>query len=336
VCSCPAANQCGNECVDKSTDTDHCGSCNHACPPFSSCSGGECECPGSQTECAGVCVDTKTSASHCGGCGTLCAPNYACQNGLCTCLLTPCGGACVDTQTDPNNCGSCGNACAYGQCVAGQCPTCIPGGLLILVDTSGSMVENVTGGTKLQAVLSAVTTFAQESGSTGLAVGIEYFPELTSSGNSSCSLNSYTTPDAPIADLPANGPAIVATMANQSADGASVITAVVSGGIAAVREWIGTHPSRKGAIVLINDGGIGIGCSAETQATAAAAASEGFNNTPSASTYVIGVGTPYAEDSQMWTAVAAAGGGTSESTGTQGATAVLAALRAIRASYMCP
>jgi hypothetical protein len=120
----------GSGCVDLQTDAAHCGSCDKACPPGSTCAGGACACGPTLTDCGGACVDTQSDPKHCNGCGDACPGGEVCNLGACSAscgTLTNCNGACVDTQTSATNCGSCGNTCGQGTtCQAGKCAC--PGG----------------------------------------------------------------------------------------------------------------------------------------------------------------------------------------------------------------
>jgi len=377
ACVCPPANACGSECVDKNTNVDHCGACYNQCPGVASCVAGVCECPAPAVACGLVCVNTQTDPNHCGGCDQQCAAGYSCSNGTCTCLHTSCAGQCVDTQTDASNCGGCGqvcpatatcqngaclcpagtptecggtcvdlstnnehcgscdNACGFGQCQGGQCPTCAPGGLLLLLDRSGSMSSNCGSQTCVQAELSAVETFVQDTESEGLSVGVTYFPRPPN-GNALCTIADYAQPDVAIDLLPGNASPIVNSGIGSMANGLSVVVGALGGGIEAASGWAAGHAG-PGAVVMINDGGMGIGCNTETVAQAVATASAGFAGTPSIRTFVIGVNPGgYAIDTQWWNEVPAAGGGTLTNTGNLGAAAILDALRTIRAEFTCP
>jgi hypothetical protein len=97
--------QCGAECVDLATDTDHCGSCTVSCAAGQHCDGGQCACPAATPDpCTGdagaFCTDTQTDPDHCGSCGKACSAGLAC-----------CAGGCVDTQSDSSNCLGCGIVC---------------------------------------------------------------------------------------------------------------------------------------------------------------------------------------------------------------------------------
>ncbi len=339
ACACPPASTCGSECVDKSTSEAHCGACNNACPPGASCVDGVCECPGSQLACGAVCVNTQTDAAHCGGCGQACPTGATCQAGTCVCppaLPTVCGNRCVNTNTDEDHCGQCNNACSFGSCVGGQCPNCTPSGMLILLDTSGSM--STTGGTetRFQAQLGAVETFVQDADSAGLSVGVMYYPR-TSGGYALCGAPSYAAPDVSIALLPANAGPIVASMTGKEADNASVIIGPLGGAIGIVRTWAtAAQPTSPGAVVMINDGGMGFACASETVAQAVAAATAGYTGSPSVVTHIIAVGTDStSEDQEWWNQVPAASGGTLTVTANAGKTNILQALRTIRSTLLC-
>ncbi|MCC6649219.1 MAG: hypothetical protein IT374_27075, partial [Polyangiaceae bacterium] len=375
ACACPAANQCGNECVDKSTSPNHCGACGKKCPAGATCVNGACDCPGGAVACGTACVDTQASQQHCGGCNKPCSAAQKCAGGTCQCLKKDCGGACVDPDTDEKNCGDCGVACAAGatcsvgvckcpagkpdtclgacvdkqtdpkncgdcgvdcggnSCVGGQCSTCTPGALMILLDRSGSMGDSLASSTRVKEVTEAVKAFIQEPESTGISVGATFYPR--GGVSSSCVASDYATPDAAIAALPGNISAIVSAMANGIASGNSVFNAPLSAGIDGARTWTLTHPGAPAAVVVINDGGIGNGCTGDAAQSVATAAA-GLSGAPSVPTYVIGLGTPVTADITEWTDISTAGGGTMTNTGTSGRAGILSALRAIRTTVSCP
>jgi len=87
---CPAGETlCGTECVDLSSDVDHCGACGNACEEDEVCFDGSCdsECGGGLTNCSGSCVDTDSDEHHCGRCDNECPtpPNAepVCEGGEC-------------------------------------------------------------------------------------------------------------------------------------------------------------------------------------------------------------------------------------------------------------
>jgi hypothetical protein len=108
--------ECGLDCIDLSTNVEHCGSCDRACPAAASgCKGGACVCLDGAAVCGEECVDLSTDSNHCGKCTTTCDSNSICDNGVCTSCpkgQSACDEECIDLQTDDYNCGKCGNECS--------------------------------------------------------------------------------------------------------------------------------------------------------------------------------------------------------------------------------
>jgi hypothetical protein len=331
-CKCPGTQtQCGAACVDTSNNLQHCGSCNTACGPYESCSAGACKC--TKTLCGGICKDTQTDPSNCGTCGVSCAQGATCQAGTCVCpgsQPTACGGKCVDTSTDAANCGTCGNVCGLGACKAGVCQTCLPGGMMVLIDRSGSM-----SGTKFTSTIDAVGAFVQEPASSGLSVGVNFYPRLSGS-TTLCATSDYAVPDVAISTLPGATQTILFALSGKSPNTASVFSPPLEAALKNVRDWRLANPNRLGAVVMINDGGIGIGCSSDSLTWASSAASSAYGGTPSVPTHIIGLGTPSTNEVQQWTTIAAAGGGTLYHLPSVSTQAVLGALQTARAALMCP
>lgn len=78
---------CGKYCADLSTDSFHCGACNHGCNlADEECDGGVCVpvgCGPGLTNCSGYCADLSSTSFHCGACGNTCADGQACVQGAC-------------------------------------------------------------------------------------------------------------------------------------------------------------------------------------------------------------------------------------------------------------
>lgn len=95
VCQCQAGLAlCGAECIDLTSNGNHCGACGTICggaTPF--CSGSVCSatCAVGQTPCGNSCVDVLSDAANCNGCGLACTGGYECTGGMCTC---PTGASC--------------------------------------------------------------------------------------------------------------------------------------------------------------------------------------------------------------------------------------------------
>ncbi len=141
--SCPDTQiACDGQCVDASTNTNHCGSCNNTCGDSEVCQSGQCTCRQDQTECDGECADLSSDADHCGSCGNACDGEFgACSGGECGCgaglTLDSDSGECIDTANDPLNCGSLGNECGEREsCQGGSCE-CREG----LTDCNGTCVD---------------------------------------------------------------------------------------------------------------------------------------------------------------------------------------------------
>jgi len=129
VCSGGTTN-CSGQCVNTSSDTNHCGSCGTKCATGQSCVNGTCKlvCGTGLTNCSNKCVDTKTDTANCGSCGTTCPSGQVCQNGSCSLVcgtgLTNCSNTCVDLKTDESHCGTCTKVCSSSQvCTNGACVT---------------------------------------------------------------------------------------------------------------------------------------------------------------------------------------------------------------------
>ena len=86
--------ECGETCVDNSTDEGNCGSCGNSCQYGEICYNGNCYvicegcgCPPGLIDCGGTCVDNSTDEDNCGTCGNTCESDEICDNG--TCVSTP-------------------------------------------------------------------------------------------------------------------------------------------------------------------------------------------------------------------------------------------------------
>jgi hypothetical protein len=127
----PGFSNCGDVCVDLSSNRRHCGSCGAACVPGEQCEDGQCElsCREGLTDCFGLCVDTETDRRFCGFCDRFCGVGQACEGGECVTRcpapLVDCGGVCTSLEFDPSHCGACGNQCPG---LPNAEPTCVGGG----------------------------------------------------------------------------------------------------------------------------------------------------------------------------------------------------------------
>jgi len=79
----PGTVQCGDTCVETSTDSQNCGACGAACSGGNVCVGGACVCPVGQGVCNGLCTNVATDPKNCGQCGLQCGASQACNQGVC-------------------------------------------------------------------------------------------------------------------------------------------------------------------------------------------------------------------------------------------------------------
>lgn len=80
-CTCAPENLCGPDCIDKTSDAHHCGTCERSCGTNEVCTKSNCECPG--RVCDGRCLDTQYDNANCGDCGKACLANRECVDSSC-------------------------------------------------------------------------------------------------------------------------------------------------------------------------------------------------------------------------------------------------------------
>lgn len=74
---------CGDQCVDLTSSSEHCGQCGQSCEAPRSCQSGECVCPNGSEYCDGECIDVSSDGEHCGSCWDACLSGYICVDGDC-------------------------------------------------------------------------------------------------------------------------------------------------------------------------------------------------------------------------------------------------------------
>ena len=126
---CEAGTVCDGDCVDTTSDPNHCGGCGTVCE-------------------SGDCFD---SWCYCGMVPCGCADGEICH------------GACVDTTTDSTNCGGCGYVCEFGECADSM--VSVHGGIYLLcraiASTRPSMPTTVAVATTIVPVASAPTALVR-------------------------------------------------------------------------------------------------------------------------------------------------------------------------------
>jgi len=233
-----------------------------------------------------------------------------------------------------------GGSAAQGGGCAGDTKTAekVPLDMYLMLDQSGSMEDPASGGgTRWEAVVSAIGTFVNQPEAAGIGVGIQYFPlqgteSCTASSctvdadcggpscgpcipfgpfggicpgfgsSDSCEVNDYATPDVEIGLLPANAGAISASMASHSPAGNTPTYPALEGAVLHAKDWATANPGHVVIAVLATDGDPNV-CNSDL-ATINMVASNGANGTPPILTFVIGVGGSVA----ALNGIAAAGG----------------------------
>lgn len=93
---------CSDGCVEISTNSRHCGQCEHACPEGQICSLGKCQCTGQLTQCSSACVDLSSDPQNCGQCGLACpnADDLSLHLNYSSCINASCSFGCIDGYRD--------------------------------------------------------------------------------------------------------------------------------------------------------------------------------------------------------------------------------------------
>jgi len=260
-------------------------------------------------------ADVQSDAKNCGSCGNVCP---AAANATPTCFVGKCDFACqahwgdCDSQpgngcednllTDQKDCGACKADCGQKACQNGGCEcastsvqaTKVPLDIYVLFDQSGSMNENVTGGTKWAVIQGALTSFVQNPASTGISIGIGYFPFVVPGAPALCMADADCkvaagdfgpcvgglpvfgcnffglpacncqkadacqsgtyTSDVGIALLPGVSGAIVTSLGNHGPGGGTPTYPALQGAYKYVNAWATAHPNEKTILVLATDG----------------------------------------------------------------------------------
>jgi Mg-chelatase subunit ChlD len=188
----------------------------------------------------------------------------------------------------------------------------VPLDMYFLVDSSGSMADDVYGGTKWDLVSGALIDFLQAPRNADLGSGIGYFPDTQASASgecftpsatcvcvdylnacfsteeASCSPASYAQPAVPLASS-ANSDAVVADLESHWVDGSTPTRPALEGALQYLNGWASQHPERKPVLVLTTDGEP-TECDANTPEDVAAVAASALAGPHSIKTFVIGVG----------------------------------------------
>jgi len=185
----------------------------------------------------------------------------------------------------------------------------VPIDMYFLVDSSGSMGEAVSGGTKWDVVSSALVSFVKDPRNASTGVGIGYFPGgartscapgvagcfcipiiniCVSAEGGSCTVADYSTPAVPLS-LPPQFAAVVSDIAGHRINGGTPTRPALDGALQYLGQWATQHPERKPLLVLATDGEPS-GCESNTPEDVADVAASALAGPHAIRTFVIGVG----------------------------------------------
>lgn len=182
----------------------------------------------------------------------------------------------------------------------------IPLDIYIMFDQSGSMLNDVGGLTRLDAVERATTTFLRDQASAPISVGLGYFG-FQPIGQTSCQPDDYASPSVPVT---LDHEAVLRSLASREPIGETPTGAAIRGGCGYAKEWKSANPGHSVVMLLLTDGEpkapmtCSTGTCCPTLADAVDAATECRSGDPGIQTYVLGVG-PFLDNLQQ---IAQAGG----------------------------
>ena len=185
----------------------------------------------------------------------------------------------------------------------------VPLDMYFLLDQSGSMSNQVQGGTKWKVVSDSLVGFLNDPANADIGVGIGYFPlqvpptcmkgdpwcfcipiinVCIPTMGGSCNVLDYAKPSVPLA-LPPNHGAVAMDIGKHSPGGGTPTRPALEGAIQYVSSWAMTNSGRKTVVVLATDGDPE-GCSQNSPQDIANLAARALNGPPHLQTFVIGVG----------------------------------------------
>lgn len=182
----------------------------------------------------------------------------------------------------------------------------IPLDIYIMFDQSGSMLNDVGGLTRLDAVERATRTFLRDEASAAISVGVGYFG-FQPIGQTSCAPNDYASPSVPVT---LDHEAVLGSLAEREPIGETPTGAAIRGACGYAKEWKTSNPGHSVVLLLLTDGepkapmSCSSGTCCPTLTDAVDAASECSRGKPGIQTYVLGVG-PFLDNLQQ---IARAGG----------------------------
>ena len=182
----------------------------------------------------------------------------------------------------------------------------IPLDIYIMFDQSGSMLNDVGGITRLDAVERAAGTFLRDQASAAIGVGVGYFG-FQPIGQTSCSTSDYATPSVTVS---LDHEAVLRSLADRQPTGETPTGAAIRGACGYAKELKTKNAGHSVVILLLTDGepkapqSCSTGACCPTLSDAVQAAAECRSGKPGIKTYVLGVG-PFLDNLQQ---IAQAGG----------------------------
>jgi hypothetical protein len=224
-------------------------------------------------------------------------------------LITPVDSGIGTVTGTPDDAGLFGDSACAGDIRESER---LPLDMYFLLDTSGSMNEQVQGGSKWQVVSGALVTFLQDAANSDIGVGIGYFP-LSPPNNcmpgqagctcitipivnlnlcvpnagGSCNAPDYAMPSVPLA-TPPNHAAVVADIAKHGPGGGTPTRPALEGAVQYATSWA-QSTGRKTVIVLATDGDP-TGCTQNAPQDVANVAAAALAGAQRLQTFVVGVG----------------------------------------------
>lgn len=180
----------------------------------------------------------------------------------------------------------------------------VPLDIIILLDRSGSMSgSNWTGS------INALQTFVNDPASSGISVGLLYFPAANLQGTTSCNYTLYDNLIVPVGELPANAQALTSSLTTEQPTGPDTpMYGALKGALFAATAYQDANPNHKVILVFASDGDPNGCASNENQIPTIASLAQSALNYNGVQTYVVAIsGANLANLNQ----IAAAGGTTS-------------------------
>ncbi|RYZ09104.1 MAG: VWA domain-containing protein [Myxococcales bacterium] len=182
----------------------------------------------------------------------------------------------------------------------------VPLDIYIMFDQSGSMLNDVGGVTRMEAVQRATSTFLRDQASAEIRVGVGYFG-FQPIGSTSCVAEDYASPSVAVT---LDHEAVLSSLGEREPTGETPTGAAIRGACSYAQEWKEANADHSVVLLLLTDGepkapmSCSSGACCPTLDDAVEAAAECRTGKPGIETYVLGVG-PFLDNLEQ---IAQAGG----------------------------